>query len=340
MKNIIKKSLIYQWFYTIKWILLLITVMWSLFSYIFIFSNKIDQFKNEISQFISNKFPVIQIENIIVFIVLLMFIYILGNGIKKRSKIISINSGPYTRDQIFWNNVLCNILVLIFFIFIYLYFGICFKLKYTNLLNYSSNYFSILFLDILKLLSLGLITLSYTLFMDKLFSNSIVTIMTIGLVPVSLFSFFLLNSRIISDTNLLNKFYYFKDMIFIYLNRYQYINDDYLYRLTYSYKFNLIFSIIIIIVSIIILFITKRINKIIRIENISNFFIFKRSKYVISIFLSVLIVSFGLFVFENMIFRSTGFLSFNKVFIFLIFEVLSIIVINFIINKILSNFIK
>lgn len=340
MKNIIKKSLIYQWFYTTKWILLLATVMWSFLSYIFIFGSKVEQFKNNVSQFISNNTPVIQPLGIVIFIGLLIFVYISGNGIKKRSKIISINSGPYTRDQIFWNNVLCNMLVLILFIAIYFYLGLCFKFKYNDLFNYSPNYFSVLFLDILKLFSLGFITLSYTLFMDKLFSNSIVAIITIVLVPISLFLFISVNLRVMSEIILLDPIYYFKNIIFTYLNRYQYVEADYLYTLTYSYKFNLIFTFILIISSIIILFIIKKINKIIRIENISNFFIFKKAKYIISIFLPILIVSFGSVLFDRILFRSTNFLNLKPIFCFLVMELIIISTLSFIINKIISNFSK
>ncbi len=345
MKNIIKKSLIYQWFYSTKWAIALVTFIWTGYSYFDIYNYKIIDFKSRIATFTNDKFILISFSSLIVFISLIILVYISGNGLKKRSKMIVINSGPYNRNEIFWNNLLCNISIVILFIAIYIYLAICIKYKYSDVLYYCSNYYEVLLKDCFKLLILGLLTISYSLLIDRLFSNSFVTIIAILLAPMSLFIFIIVNIDVIINRDSFNNIYrcleYIKDIFLSYLNYFQYETerDSYLYSLSNNTKIDIFVGFLILLTSLIILFLVKKLNNKVKMENISNFFVFKNVKYIITFFASLAIGSYGSFIIHA-IFRNDYFYHQKYVISFLFVEIIFIIISNIIINKLINKFIK
>ncbi|MGG7098110.1 hypothetical protein [Clostridium sardiniense] len=345
MKNIIKKSLIYQWFYTTKWAILLATFIWTSYSYLNICNHKIIDFKNRIASFNSDKFILIDVLSIAVFICLIILVYIAGNGLKKRSKMIVISSGPYNRNEIFWNNFLCNIGIVILFIVIYIYLAICIRYKHSDVLYYCSNYYEVLFKDSFKLLVLGILTIAYSLLIDRLFSNSFVTIISIVLIPVSLIVFTIVNIGIIFNTNpVSNNIYSYiiriRDVFLSYLNYFQYeLQKDALYYLADNNKITIFISFLILLISFGILFIVKLLNKKVKMENISNFFVFKNVKYVITFFASIAIGSYGSYII-NEIFMINYFYNGKYIISFIFIEIILIIISNMIISKLISKFIK
>ncbi|GAA0069296.1 hypothetical protein UT300003_08190 [Clostridium sardiniense] len=346
MKNIIKKSLIYQWFYTTKWAIILATFIWTSYSYLNICNHKIIDFKSRIALFNSDKFILIDLLSIAVFICLIILVYIAGNGLKKRSKMIVISSGPYTRNEIFWNNFLCNIGIVVLFIIIYIYLTICIRYKQSDVLYYCSNYYEVLFKDSFKLLVLGILTIAYSLLIDRLFSNSFVTIISIVLIPVSLITFTIINIEIIFNTNLVSNNIYtyiirIKDIFLSYLNYFQYEvqNDSYLYYLADNNKITIFISFLILLISFGILFIVKLLNKKVRIESISNFFVFKNVKYIITFFASIAIGAYGSYIIHE-IFMHNYFYNKKYISSFIFIEIIFILISNIIINRIISKFIK
>lgn len=343
MRSIIKKSLIYQWFYTTKWAILLATFIWTGYLYLGIYSNKIIDFKNRIATFISDKFILIDLSSIIVFICLIILVYIAGNGLKKRSKMILINSGPYNRNEIFWNNLLCNVSIVILFILIYIYLGICIRYKHSDVLYYCSNYYEVLFKDCFKLLALGILTIAYSLLIDRLFSNSFVTIIAILLIPASLYIFTVINIDILikSDHPIYTYIIRIRDVFLSYLNYFQYESqkESYLYYLADNNMINIFGGFLILLISFSILFIVKLLNKRVKIENISNFFVFKNVKYVITFFASIAIGSYGSY-FINEIFMINYFYNEKYIISFIFIEILFILISNIIINRLISKFIK
>lgn len=346
MKNIIKKSLIYQWLYTTKWAIALVTFIWTGYSYFKICNYKIIDFKNRIATFTSDKFILINFISILIFMSLIILVYIAGNGLKKRSKMIVISSGPYNRNEIFWNNLLCNISIVILFIAIYIYLAICIKYKYSDVLYYCSNYYEVLLKDCFKLLILGLLTISYSLLIDRLFSNSFVTMIAILLVPMSLFIFISVNIDAIINKDSFNNYIYIyleriKDIFLSYLNYFQYETerDSYLYSLSNNTKIDIFVGFLILLTSLIILFLVKKLNNKVKMENISNFFVFKNVKYIITFFASLAIGSYGSFIIHA-IFRNDYFYHQKYVISFLFVEIIFIIISNIIINKLINKFIK
>lgn len=345
MKNIIKKSLIYQWFYTTKWAIALVTFIWISYSYLNIYNYKIMDFKNRIATFTSDKFILIKLNSILIFICLIVLVYITGNSFKKRSKLIVINSGPYNRNEVFWNNLLCNISIIILFIVIYIYLAICMKYKYSDVLYYCSNYYEVLLKDCFKLLILGLLTISYSLLIDRLFSNSFVTIIAILLIPISLFIFISVNIEVtIINKNLSSNYIYverIKSIFLSYLNQfqYEYQKDSYLYFLANNSNIDIFVGFLILFISFIILFIVKKLNNKVKIENISNFFVFKNVKYITTFFVSIAIGPYGSFIIHEIL-GNNYFYHQKYVISFLFVEIIFIIISNIIINKIINKFIK
>lgn len=148
MKISIKKSLIYQWFYTTKWAVFLALIVWALYSKFVIVEEKISSLKYNVGSLTSDKINHISLTDLVFFLMILVFVYILSNGLNKRSKIMLINSGPYTRNDIFFNNLICNLSVLVLLIVVYVYIYICSGIRYRELLLYCSNYYFMLFLDL------------------------------------------------------------------------------------------------------------------------------------------------------------------------------------------------
>ena len=87
MKISIKKSLIYQWFYTTKWAVFLALIVWALYSKFVIVEEKISSLKYNVGSLTSDKINHISLTDLVFFLMILVFVYILSNGLNKRSKI-------------------------------------------------------------------------------------------------------------------------------------------------------------------------------------------------------------------------------------------------------------
>ena len=92
MKISIKKSLIYQWFYTTKWAVFLALIVWALYSKFVIVEEKISSLKYNVGSLTSDKINHISLTDLVFFLMILVFVYILSNGLNKRSKIMLINN--------------------------------------------------------------------------------------------------------------------------------------------------------------------------------------------------------------------------------------------------------
>ncbi|MEG2787310.1 MAG: hypothetical protein RR942_05760 [Romboutsia sp.] len=335
MKNRLKKSLIYQWLYTTKWAIVLAIAAWALYCIFVICDSKIYALKYDIGALTTDRINHMNGIDSAVFIGIIIFVYLLSNGLNKRSKITLINSGPYTRKDIFLNNFLCNLSVMLILILIYIYISICISIKYSDLLQYCSNYYFMVLLDVIKLFSFGILAIAYTLLVDILFSNSIVTILAIGCLPLSILGTVSFNldllSRYIGFNTISNRFI---DTLLMYLS-FNVNNEHY----PPNYKNFAIISFSIFIISIIILYIVKFLNEKVQFENVSNFFIFNFAKYVFVVILSLGIGSAITFVISNYLFGYQIFYV-NYLFISISIEVILVIISSIILNNIISRFAK
>lgn len=335
MKISIKKSLIYQWFYTTKWAVFLALIVWALYSKFVIIEEKISSLKYNVGSLTSDKINHISLTDLVFFLMILVFVYILSNGLNKRSKIMLINSGPYNRNDIFLNNLICNLSVLLLLIVVYVYIYICSGIRCRELLLYCSNYYFMLLLDIIKLFSMGILVISYTLLVDILFSNSIVTIIAvIGLPICSLISLFM-NMDLFylhNEFSLQNRFI---DKFTGYLRFY--VNDEYIKP---NYRAFYIISIFIIIITCIILYLVKKLNNMVHIERVSNFFVFDFAQYISVFIVSMAVSSVCIIIGGNLLDIYPNFNSNSNLFILLFSEVVLIVILNIIFNKVISKFIK
>lgn len=338
MMSSIKKSLIYQWFYTTKWAVFLALIVWALYSKFVIVEDKISYLKYNIGSLTSDKINHISLTDLVFFLMILVFVYILSNGLNKRSKIMLINSGPYTRNDIFLNNLICNLSVLVLLIVIYVYIYICSGIRYRELLLYCSNYYFMLLLDIIKLFVMGILVISYTLLIDILFSNSIVTIIGVIGIPICTIISLVMNMDLFYFYNKFPLQNSFINKFLIYLRFY--VNEEHIKP---NYRDFYIISIFIIIIAFIILYLVKKLNNMIHIERVSNFFVFDFAQY-ISVFIvsmalsSICVVIEGnlLDIYPNLYVDSNT----GNLFILLFSELVLIIILNTIFNKIISKFIK
>lgn len=331
MRISIKKSLIYQWFYTTKWAVLLAAIVWVLYSKFVTVEEKITSLRYNVGSLTSDKINHISLTDLVFFLMILVFVYILSNGLNKRSKIMVINSGPYTRNDIFLSNLICNLSVLVLLIIIYAYIYICSGIRYGDLLVYCSNYYFMLLLDIIKLFVMGILVISYTLLIDILFSNSIVTIIAVigipicGLISLSMnMDLFYFHNEFPLQNRFINKF-------FGYLRFY--VNDEYIKP---NYRDFYIISIFIIIIACIILYLVKKLNNIVHIERVSNFFVFDFAQYISVFIVSTTLSSVCIVIGGNLL----NMCSNSNLYILLFSEVVLIVILNILFNKVISKFIK
>lgn len=336
MRISIKKSLIYQWFYTTKWAVFLALIVWALYSKFVIVEEKISSLKYNIGSLTSDKINHISLTDLIFFLMILVFVYILSNGLNKRSKIMLINSGPYTRNDIFLNNLICNLSVLLLLIVIYVYIYICSGIRYRDLLLYCSNYYFMLLLDIIKLFVMGILVISYTLLIDILFANSIVTIIGVIGIPICTIISLATNMELLYFHNKFPLQNRFINKFLGYLRFY--VNDEHIKP---NYIDFYIISIFIIIITFIILYLVKKLNNMVHIERISNFFVFDFAQYISVFIVSMAISSICVIIGGNLLDIYSLNLAFNKgLFILLFSELILIIILNIVFNKIISKFIK
>lgn len=336
MRISIKKSLIYQWFYTTKWAVFLALIVWALYSKFVIVEEKISSLKYNIGSLTSDKINHISLTDLIFFLMILVFVYILSNGLNKRSKIMLINSGPYTRNDIFLNNLICNLSVLLLLIVIYVYIYICSGIRYRDLLLYCSNYYFMLLLDIIKLFVMGILVISYTLLIDILFANSIVTIIGVIGIPICTIISLATNMELLYFHNKFPLQNRFINKLGGYLRFY--VNDEHIKP---NYRDFYIISIFIIIITFIILYLVKKLNNMVHIERISNFFVFDFAQYISVFIVSMAISSICVIIGGNLLDIYSLNLAFNKgLFILLFSELILIIILNILFNKIISKFIK
>ncbi|GAA0857631.1 MULTISPECIES: hypothetical protein [Clostridium] len=337
MKISIKKSLIYQWFYTTKWAVFLALIVWALYSKFVIVEEKISSLKYNVGSLTSDKINHISLTDLVFFLMILVFVYILSNGLNKRSKIMLINSGPYTRNDIFFNNLICNLSLLVLLIVVYVYIYICSGIRYRELLLYCSNYYFMLFLDIIKLFTMGILVISYTLLIDILFSNSIVTIIGVIGIPICTIISLSMNMDLLYFHNKFPLQNSFINKFFVYLRFY--VNEEHIKP---NYRDFYIISIFIIIITFIILYLVKKLNNMVHIERVSNFFVFDFAQYISVFTVSIALSSICVVIGGNILdIYSLNLDSNNRgLFILLFSELVLIIILNIVFNKIISKFVK
>lgn len=314
MKKYFNKALLYQSFYNGKWGIIGGSVLIGLYVYISMI-NSISSLRNNVSYLNMNTLYTSSFTYVLLVCLFLFGIYVFITGFNKRNNITFITSGPYTREEIKRNEFLFLLGALILFTLICAYVMICLFIKNKELLTYTFGEWRAFFFTISKVFIIGLAFITYLSFMDMLFSNLIVTILSLFMLPI----------LVILDISIIGNLYFYNFPLgsvqsFIY-NIYD--NLHYIYNITMRYiawdqyfyedKMDIITPIALLLAMTILLYIiSKYINKKITINNVNKFFAFPivgKIALGLGVFSGILFISSGIFF--SIIYDSNGRLYLN-----------------------------
>ncbi|MGL4107597.1 hypothetical protein [Clostridium sp. LP20] len=196
MKKLYNKALLYQSIYTGKW-----AIFGGAFFFFLIvkgsLDNRIELLRSQIGSMVLDKL-ILDNSNALLMTCLILFgVYVLTTGFNKRNTKTFLTSGPFTKEEIKKNELMVLIGTLFLLVIIYIYVTLCLYYKERELLVYASSYWQTLFVDILRITVAGLGFISYLTFMDMLFSNIIVAIISMYLMPTILLINLMDHSRFI-----------------------------------------------------------------------------------------------------------------------------------------------
>lgn len=352
MKKLYNKALMYQAFFNGKWPLLAGGMIFAYICYYFNV-NRAYFLKFNISNLITDSIQSIEPLVIVLLCLLLFVLYVTITGINKRNTIMFLNSGPYTREEIKKNEILFLLGSLLFFVIIYIYITLCFIFKEKELMMIASNVLLTILLDIIKLILVGVAFIYYLELFDMLFSNTFVTIISMGVIPIGVFYL------LIMLVNIAGRIPYRIDM---YMNSVIRSIEYFLEKFVQFFfttdsieHFNLVDFMIPIIsttVGIIILYIiVKILNKKASIEKMNKIFVFsfveKWSYYFISFCISLTIVNVLIQLYRELVLFKD--LKYNEIvysyntpmaLLYMGISIVAAIIISIIIKKVLVKIIK
>ena len=149
--------------------------------------NGIEEMHWKISNDYNNHFNTFGLYNYGLLFVIFVVTHFIGQGISKRNDFMFLNSFPYTKKQIKYNEILCFILTGLLFIIVFVYMTVMRYINYRNLLSIVEGYFSIVGIEIIKMVLIGIISVLFIMIVDSMFSNSIIGLVCMmALIPFSL----------------------------------------------------------------------------------------------------------------------------------------------------------
>ena len=187
MKKYLNKGLIYNWFNSAK-----IPIIIGLLSWGFIANSiitiELNKTKLQIAESFSNDFSTTNLENYFGLGVVFIAIYFIAQGINKRNTAMFLASGPYTKKQIKYNELMCVLITLIFFVLTYVYIAFMAYIRNRELLAIIEGYRSIVLIEIARIVLIGIIGIMFMLTVDLLFSNAVIGLISmIFVMPISIY---------------------------------------------------------------------------------------------------------------------------------------------------------
>lgn len=190
MKKYLNKGLIYQWFNSAKAVILLGLIVWGYMSYM-IFGNEISDMRWRISDSFCNYFMTFDLCKYVDLGIIFVIIFFAAQGISKRNNLMFLNSSPYTKKQIKYNEIICLGITEGLFIATFLYMAVIRYFNYRNLLSIVDGYFQVVGIEVIKMILFGIIGILFVMIIDSMFSNSIVGVIAmISAIPLSIFVIF------------------------------------------------------------------------------------------------------------------------------------------------------
>lgn len=144
--------------------------------------------KLRIADVFENDFSTTNLESYFGLGVIFVAAYFIAQGINKKNIAMFLASGPYTKKQIKYNELICILATLLLFIVTYLYIALMVYIRNKHLLSIVDGYWYIIFIEALRILLIGIIGIIFMLIVDLLFSNTVVGFISmIFVIPVSFF---------------------------------------------------------------------------------------------------------------------------------------------------------
>ena len=186
MKKYLNKGLLYSWFNCAKVPIIIGIFVWGVITNIIIQGN-LTQLKDQISYDFMNGFYTTGIENYFMLGIIFTAIYFISIGINKRNTEMFLSSGPYTKKQIKYNELICLLITLVFFVLTYAYIAVMAYIRNREFIAIIEGYEIITLIEIAKIILMGIIGIIFMLIIDSMFSNSVIGFVSmISVIPISI----------------------------------------------------------------------------------------------------------------------------------------------------------
>ena len=206
MKKYLNKGLIYNWFNSAKVPIIIGLLGWGFIADTIIIS-EINEVKLRISDSFINDFATTSIDKYLGLGVIFAAIYFIAQGINKRNIAMFLTSGPYTKKQIKYNELMCILGTLSFFILTYFYIALMAYIRNKQLLSIVDGYWYIIAIEIARIILIGIIGIVFMLTVDLLFSNTVVGFVSmIFIMPISIYLIIIKLVAILEYTGINNRY--------------------------------------------------------------------------------------------------------------------------------------
>lgn len=181
MKKYLNKGLLYMWFNAAKVPIMLGLILWGFIANSMLRS-QLWRVRNDIAYSGVDYFQSMDFSNYIFLGFIFLGIYFIAGGINKRNTTMFLSSGPYTKKQIKYNELIGLLLTLVLFVIEYIYIAITFYIRNAQLLSIVNGYTNIIAIEIVRVILFGIIGITFMLIVDTLFSNSVISVLAMTLV--------------------------------------------------------------------------------------------------------------------------------------------------------------
>ncbi|WP_297423708.1 hypothetical protein [Clostridium sp.] len=186
MKKYFNKGLLFAWFNSAKAPIIIGLLVWGITTYINI-QRKIFNLKSQISHTFSNYCYTENLSNYLILGIVFIAIYYIAQGTNKRNMLMFLSSGPYTKKQIKYNELISILLTLIPFIILFLYISIMAYIGNREFMQIVDGYSSMTLIEIIRIAAIGTLLILFMIIIDSMFSNSVIGFFSmISVIPISI----------------------------------------------------------------------------------------------------------------------------------------------------------
>ncbi|EHJ00883.1 hypothetical protein CDLVIII_4371 [Clostridium sp. DL-VIII] len=190
MKKYLNKGLLYEWFNAAKFPILIGLITWGFFAHS-ILEESVMRIKNMIGTAQSNNFSSVDLRKYFILGVIFLAIYIFANGNNKRNTTMFLCSGPHTKKQIKFNELICLLITLGLYTLMYIYMAATIYIRNNELMSIVNGFFPVTLLEVIRLLLFGTLGILLMIEIDLLFSNSIIAYF--GMIALGMSTIFILS---------------------------------------------------------------------------------------------------------------------------------------------------